>query len=40
MVTALYLGQIPICLKAKQFPQVAMLGGYVIANLGLIWSVS
>ena len=40
LVTALYLAQIPICLSSKQFPQAGMLVGYVIANLGLIWSLS
>jgi hypothetical protein len=40
IVTALYGVQAAICFRSREFPQVAMLGGYVIANLGLIWSMS
>jgi hypothetical protein len=39
-VNSFYCLQAIICIRNNQFPQVAMLGGYVIANLGLIWSMS
>ena len=40
LVTGLYAFQLGACFRAHQYPQVAILGGYVIASLGLIWSMS
>lgn len=38
-VTALYGSQIAIAAVRGDGPTVAIIGGYVIANLGLIWSM-
>jgi hypothetical protein len=38
LVTALYAGQVGVALWNKEMPQAMILGGYVFANIGLIWS--
>lgn len=37
-VTAIYAAQAGVYAVQQNWAQVAILGGYVIANLGLIWS--
>lgn len=39
IVTALYLAQGGVAGWHGQYPQALILGGYTIANLGLIWSL-
>ena len=36
IVTALYVWQAGACMHNGQYPQSMIVGGYVIANLGLI----
>lgn len=38
-VTVLYAGQGIIWICSRNYPLAAVMGGYVLANLGLIWSV-
>lgn len=35
-VTLVYCGQVAVSLYQGQYPQAAIVGGYTIANLGLI----
>ena len=39
MVTALYVEQGVVCVFRLQGPQAMILAGYVLANVGLIWSL-
>lgn len=39
LVTLLYAGQAAVSLWKGQVPHAVIIGGYVIANLGLIWSM-
>lgn len=39
IVTAIYFGQAIICLVNKQPAQALIVGGYVVANIGLALSM-
>lgn len=39
IVTALYVAQALFCATNGQGAQALMLAGYIIANLGLVWSL-
>lgn len=39
IATGLYVAQAGVCVCSGQLPQTLILSGYVIANLGLIWSM-
>lgn len=39
IVTALYAGQAGVSLWQGQTPHAVIVGGYVLANIGLIWSM-
>jgi len=38
MATALYVAQVVLYLVSGKNPQALVMVGYIIANLGLIWS--
>lgn len=40
IITLLYVGQVVVSLYHGHNPQALIIGGYVVANLGLIWSMS
>lgn len=40
LVTALYAVQAGMALYNGQSPQALLISGYVVANLGLIWSMT
>ena len=39
IVTVLYAGQVVVSSWNGQYPQAMMVGGYAMANIGLIWSM-
>ena len=39
IVSALYLWTAVVAVWHGQWPQAVIVGGYVVANLGLIWSL-